>query len=158
MEMAVPPGNRRGSDLRRTCSVRRKVRDPRTAGFRLGKRARRRRQGGLWGKAHLEPLPSFAEREASRILYAPSLQRQASFDTINAATMRLCRIDLPAVAHSGRSGWFVHNAGCGDHGPQLWGQDRCTHGRREPELAGGSRLQAARSSVLVVPEGGVEPP
>jgi len=30
--MGVPPGNRRGSDLRRTCSVRRKVRDPRTPG------------------------------------------------------------------------------------------------------------------------------
>jgi hypothetical protein len=30
--MAVPPGNHRGSDLRRTCSVRRKVRDPRTPG------------------------------------------------------------------------------------------------------------------------------
>src|SRR5512136_1333255 len=30
--MAVPPGNHRGSDLRRTWSVRRKVRDPRTPG------------------------------------------------------------------------------------------------------------------------------
>jgi len=30
--MVVPPGNRRGSDLRRTCSVRRKVRGPRTPG------------------------------------------------------------------------------------------------------------------------------
>ena len=30
--MVVPPGNHRGSDLRRTCSVRRKVRDPRTPG------------------------------------------------------------------------------------------------------------------------------
>jgi len=28
----VPPGNRRGSDLRRTCSVRRKIRDSRTPG------------------------------------------------------------------------------------------------------------------------------
>jgi hypothetical protein len=32
VEMGVPPGNRRGPDLRRTCSVRRKVRDPRTPG------------------------------------------------------------------------------------------------------------------------------
>ena len=31
---------------------------------------------------------------------APSLQRQNSRDTINAATMRLCPIDPPAVAHS----------------------------------------------------------
>jgi len=30
--MVVPPGNHRGSDLRRTCSVRRKVLDPRTPG------------------------------------------------------------------------------------------------------------------------------
>jgi hypothetical protein len=30
--MVVPPGNRRGSELRRTCSVRRKGRDPRTPG------------------------------------------------------------------------------------------------------------------------------
>ena len=32
VEMVVPPGNHRGSNLRRTCSVRRKVRDPRTPG------------------------------------------------------------------------------------------------------------------------------
>jgi hypothetical protein len=30
--MGVPPGNHRGLDLSRTCSVRRKVRDPRTPG------------------------------------------------------------------------------------------------------------------------------
>jgi hypothetical protein len=30
--MVVPPGNHRDSDLRRTCSVRRKARDPRTPG------------------------------------------------------------------------------------------------------------------------------
>jgi len=32
VEMVVPPGNRRGLDLRRTVWVRRKVRDPRTPG------------------------------------------------------------------------------------------------------------------------------
>jgi hypothetical protein len=34
----------------------------------------------------------------------------ASLSTINAATMRLCGADLPAVAHSVAAG-FVHNAG-----------------------------------------------
>ena len=70
--------------------------------FPSSRNRRHRRQGGLRRKAHPEPLPSFADREAPRILYAPPLQRQASLDTINAATMRLCRADLPATADSSR--------------------------------------------------------
>jgi len=53
----------------------RKVRDPRTPGFRLGKTGRRRRQGGLRRKAHPEPLASFADRKASRAFHENPAER-----------------------------------------------------------------------------------
>jgi len=58
---------------------------------------RHRRQGGLRRKAHPEPLPSFADRKAFGTFYASPVQGRASLDTINGATMRLCRADLPAA-------------------------------------------------------------
>ena len=48
----------RGTGPEAYLSVRRKVRDPRTPGFRLGNTGRRRRQGHLRNKAHPEPLRS----------------------------------------------------------------------------------------------------
>jgi hypothetical protein len=71
--MAVPPGNHRGSDLRRTFQYIARFACPacpelvagslskehrRTPGFRLCKTGRRRRQGHLRNKAHPEPLRS----------------------------------------------------------------------------------------------------
>jgi len=60
--MVVPPGNHRGSDLRRTCQcvVRFETRG-RPEG-RLRKKGRRRRQGDLRNKAHPEPLRSLRRR------------------------------------------------------------------------------------------------
>ena len=77
--MVVPPRNHKGSDLRRTCVVCRKVRDPRTPGFRLCNTRRRRRQAGLRRKAHPEPLPSFADRKAPRAFHQNPAGRPGLF-------------------------------------------------------------------------------
>jgi hypothetical protein len=82
-EMVVPPSNHRSSDLRRTCTARRKVpRDelgqgrPEDARRPAGQNRAALEAGGSMRQAHPKPLPSFADREALRILYAPPIQRK----------------------------------------------------------------------------------
>jgi hypothetical protein len=71
-------------------------RDRRTPGFRLGKLGGARGRGVYEAKRIRSHYLTFADREASRVLSVPSVQRRASLDAINAATMRLCQIDPPA--------------------------------------------------------------
>jgi hypothetical protein len=86
VEMVVPPGNHPAVPRDWTRGARFSMSQgelvlslfkehPRTPGFRLFKTGRRRRQGGLRRKAHPEPLPSFADRKASRALHQNTAER-----------------------------------------------------------------------------------
>jgi hypothetical protein len=97
-------------DLRRTCSVRRKVslswacrRNPRTPGLGLCKTGRSRRQGHLLSKAHPEPLrsprgkgglPDFVSHPAIR----QGLLLQYQYRD-HASAWRLCGADHLASRH-----------------------------------------------------------
>ena len=71
---------------------------------------RRLRQGwsapavspGQGHKAHSEPLPSLDDRTDPQAFHHSPPEGLASLSTINAATMRLCRADLPASPHPSR--------------------------------------------------------
>ena len=86
---------------------------------RLFKTERCRRQGHLRDKAHRSHYVLLDVRRASRTLDATPLQGGTSPYTIDAATMRLCGADHPALRHPiadeppySRS-WQVARAWCG---------------------------------------------
>ena len=54
---------------------------------------------------------SSMQRRPAGLWTPPRSKARPHGHTINAATMRLCRIDPPAVAHCGRSRSLVHSAG-----------------------------------------------
>jgi len=57
---------------------------------------------GLRRKAHPEPLPSLDDRTDPQAFHHNPAQRPGLALHHHAATMRLCRADLPATAHSSR--------------------------------------------------------
>jgi hypothetical protein len=111
--MAVPPGNHpaapRDSDLRRTCSLRRRVRDPRTPGFQLYSTRRTRGRVICETKRIRSHYLTLGQRKAPRTFHHPPPEGRASFSTINAATMRLCGADRPASRHPIAAGSRSHS-------------------------------------------------
>jgi len=101
--MVVPPGNHpatpRDSDLRPACQyvARFETRGRQASG--CAKPGSTGARDGLRRKAHPEPLPSSDDRVPPPKLSTTAPPKGlASLSAINAATMRLCRADLPATA------------------------------------------------------------
>jgi hypothetical protein len=100
--MVVPPGNHRGSDLRRTCKcvARFETRGRPASGW--AKRGGARGRGGYEAKRIRSHYLPWMTRVTSKLSTTTPPKGLASLSTINAATMRLCRAELPASAHSSR--------------------------------------------------------
>jgi hypothetical protein len=107
--MAVPPGNHRGSDLRRTRPLRRKVRDPRTPGFRLCTKGAAP-EAGSSAKQSASGASTFSSMFGgpSGLCMPPRYKAGPHRHTINDATMRLCGADDPASRHPIAAGSRSH--------------------------------------------------
>jgi hypothetical protein len=100
----------RGTGPEAYLSVRCKVRDPRTPGLRLCKTGRRQGVGMVCGAKRIRSLYlPWMTGVTPKLSTTTPPKGPASLSTINAATMRLCRADLPASAHLFAAGSRSHS-------------------------------------------------